>query len=155
MKFTAAASHALSLPSVPSFREDRSFVPLVQGSSLLEKSILETSLINTLLCDSYPEIGKFFHLEEMDPAILSKEQNKAIDSALSHLKRYILTVSLGIPGHTDEDQVNQAWKSIQKEHKQRLDNRKNDLKISRVTTAALLIALGIPYGILPFLERSS
>ncbi|MGR3973017.1 MAG: DUF4116 domain-containing protein [Candidatus Rhabdochlamydia sp.] len=163
---------------------------LLETINLFEKSILETSLINTLLCKSHPEIGKFFHLEEMDPVIVrkydknviegcikdyideviadliihqeviekfknqfSKEQNKAIDSALSQLKRYILTLSLGIPEHANEDKVNQAWEVIRKEHNHKLDNRKKDLKISGFTTVTLLVALGIPYGIFAIFRK--
>ncbi|MGR3973156.1 MAG: hypothetical protein QRY72_01050 [Candidatus Rhabdochlamydia sp.] len=69
-------------------REDKSFSFSMQNGSrlekikLFEKSILETSLINTLLCESYPEIGKFFHLEEMDPTIVKNYDKQLIEMCI-------------------------------------------------------------------------
>ncbi|MGR3912448.1 MAG: hypothetical protein QRY71_03975, partial [Candidatus Rhabdochlamydia sp.] len=45
--------------------------------------ILETSLINTLLEKSHPEIGEFLHLESMDPVIVRQYDKKVITDCIN------------------------------------------------------------------------
>ncbi|MGR3974058.1 MAG: DUF4116 domain-containing protein [Candidatus Rhabdochlamydia sp.] len=157
---------------------------LLDQVKAFEKKILETSLISTLLHNTHPEIGQFFHLEEMDPAIVrdydtkviercikdyiqeviadlivlkeviekckqqfSKEHNQIIDQEFSALKRYILTLSIGLSEQANEAKIAQAWAGLQQEHESRMKNREKDLELSGVMTGILLVALGIPYGI--------
>ncbi|MGR3911920.1 MAG: DUF4116 domain-containing protein [Candidatus Rhabdochlamydia sp.] len=58
-------------------------VELSQKIEAFGQSILETSLINTLLERSYPEIGEFLHLESMDPAIVRKYDKEVITGCIS------------------------------------------------------------------------
>lgn len=51
-----------------------------------EKSVLSSSLINTLFCQSNPEIGQFLHLPEIDPAIVRRYDKEIVGSCL---KKYI------------------------------------------------------------------
>ena len=52
-------------------------------------SIEKSSLINTLFSDSNPEVGKFFHLPEIDPSILRQYDLKIIKSCID---KYIGTI---------------------------------------------------------------
>ncbi|CAM0117894.1 DUF4116 domain-containing protein [Rhabdochlamydiaceae symbiont of Dictyostelium giganteum] len=151
---------------------------IVKNIKTFEQNILEMSLINTMLSDSHPEIGKFFHLDEMDPAIVRKydkavitacikgyigevisdslvnegiitqylKQSKAIDSDLSSLKNYILKLR-GAPSNMDEVRLKKEWEQLEKEHKQQLNRKKEQFQLPKWMTAALLIPLGIPYGV--------
>ncbi|MGR3911970.1 MAG: DUF4116 domain-containing protein [Candidatus Rhabdochlamydia sp.] len=77
---TAKKNH--SAPPLDSFSMDISKDELSKKIKDFEQSILETSLINTLLVESYPEIGEFLHLESMDPAIVRKYDQEVITECI-------------------------------------------------------------------------
>ncbi|MGR3912245.1 MAG: DUF4116 domain-containing protein, partial [Candidatus Rhabdochlamydia sp.] len=55
---------------------------LSKGVEAFEQSILETSLIHTILAKSHEEIGKFLHLEEMDIMIVKEYDKKVITDCI-------------------------------------------------------------------------
>ncbi|MGR3974051.1 MAG: DUF4116 domain-containing protein [Candidatus Rhabdochlamydia sp.] len=177
---TSNKEHQLSLLSETVLLEKN----LSEKIKAFEKSILETSLINTLLRQSHSEIGNFFHLEEMNPAIVREydkrvikgciqdyihevishlivtqevikkfkeqftpEQKRAVDHELSSLKQYILTLYGELSENPDQDQVNQAWQGLEKEHQKLIKNKEQELELSGSMTVLSLIPLAIPYGI--------
>ncbi|CAM0117194.1 hypothetical protein RSOCI_02480 [Rhabdochlamydiaceae symbiont of Dictyostelium giganteum] len=85
--FKSDLIHVITSIENPSSLEESS-VDISQDelSSKIEafsQSILETSLINTLLSKSHPEIGEFLHLESMDPSIVRKYDQEVITGCIN------------------------------------------------------------------------
>ncbi|MGR3911828.1 MAG: DUF4116 domain-containing protein, partial [Candidatus Rhabdochlamydia sp.] len=68
----------LSTPSLTSISKDIS-----KEIEAFGQRILETSLINTLLEKSHPEIGEFLHLESMDPMVVRQYDKKVITDCIN------------------------------------------------------------------------
>ncbi|MGR3912776.1 MAG: DUF4116 domain-containing protein, partial [Candidatus Rhabdochlamydia sp.] len=56
---------------------------LLKNIKLFKQNILNSSLINAILLPSYPEIGEFFHLKEINPALVQKYDKKLITDCIN------------------------------------------------------------------------
>ncbi|CAM0117346.1 DUF4116 domain-containing protein [Rhabdochlamydiaceae symbiont of Dictyostelium giganteum] len=94
--------------------------------------------------------------EEILKGLRSKyalQQNKEAEREWSSLRSYILTLSKGIAPNADPHKIEEVWKSLQKEHKERLDKSDKELKFPGWVEVMLLIPLGIPYGIFHIFKK--
>ncbi|MGR3973076.1 MAG: hypothetical protein QRY72_00625 [Candidatus Rhabdochlamydia sp.] len=74
--------HSFSSPAFNSLPQTVSESELISKIEEFKSNILKTSLINTLLYGSFPEVGQFFHLEEMDPDIIRGYDKAIIKNAI-------------------------------------------------------------------------
>ncbi|CAM0117671.1 DUF4116 domain-containing protein [Rhabdochlamydiaceae symbiont of Dictyostelium giganteum] len=56
---------------------------LLKNIKLFKQNILNSSLINAILSTSYPKIGEFFHLKEINPALVQKYDKKLITDCIN------------------------------------------------------------------------
>lgn len=56
-----------------------------------ERKVLESSLIKVLLSPSYPEIGEFLHLPEIDPEIVDGFSREIVEKCIGKLISKVLT----------------------------------------------------------------
>ncbi|MGR3973266.1 MAG: DUF4116 domain-containing protein, partial [Candidatus Rhabdochlamydia sp.] len=88
-----------------------------------EKNILDTSLINTLLAKTHPEIGEFFHLEEMDPAIVRAYDKRMMKSCIEEYL-YEVIVDLNVL----EEVIEKLKSQFKKDRNEKLDKQLTSLK---------------------------
>ncbi|MGR3973077.1 MAG: tetratricopeptide repeat protein, partial [Candidatus Rhabdochlamydia sp.] len=101
---------------------------------MFEKSILETSLINILLLKSHPEIGQFFHLEEMDPAIVKNYDKDVIEKCIHDYIYGVLSDLIVL-----QKTIEMFEKDFSKEQKKILDDEFLSLK-----KYILILSIGLP-----------
>ncbi|MGR3912153.1 MAG: DUF4116 domain-containing protein, partial [Candidatus Rhabdochlamydia sp.] len=108
--------HSLSSSMTSTCNKDTSKDTPLKDIEAFEQSILETSLINTILSKSYPEIGRFFHLEEMDLALIREYDKKVIEDCIDG---YIKDVILGFL--LAKDVIEKFEKKYSKQQSQEID----------------------------------
>ena len=96
-----------------------------------ERKVLNTSLINTMLSLTNPEIGQFLHLPEFDPHIVREYDTKIVSTCLKQYMEDIIS-TCNIPFIRDKILTKPEIKDLQLTRK--LENRFKDLQNFLVMT---------------------
>ena len=100
---------------------------------IFKQSILKTSLINTIMAESNPEICQFLHLPEIDPTIVWGYDKEIVSSCIDqHIKFYIQSFNMSI--------VDRISKEIKENHptlKEKVEDLNNNIKQLRDYILAL------------------